>query len=141
MWIAKMDSEHYEFMAGADTQEEAHSLVARAFWSHLAGTLGADHVEDWLAQEFGDGEPVENLDAALDEYYGVHVFQVDVGDTLRDGRFIILVDPPKERRYLEVRYDVTGLTDEEIGQLALEAAAQAEDSDGHPAVEVETSDA
>lgn len=41
------------------------------------------------------------------------------------------------KRYLDVRYDVTDLSDEEVDQLALEAGAQAERSDGHPTVEVE----
>lgn len=46
------------------------------------------------------------------------------------------------RRVLVVRYDVTGLTDEEIGQLELEAVVQGESSDsdednpGHPDVPV-----
>lgn len=42
------------------------------------------------------------------------------------------------RRYLDVRYDVTGLTDDEVGELAGEAHAQAERSDGHPSVGVES---
>lgn len=50
------------------------------------------------------------------------------------------------RRYLDVRYDVTDLDDDEIGCLAMEAVVQAEDSDGsgdpdspgHPSVHVES---
>ena len=42
----------------------------------------------------------------------------------------------RTRTYLDVRYDVTDLDSQERGQLALEAQAQAEDSDGHPSVEV-----
>lgn len=41
------------------------------------------------------------------------------------------------KRYLDVRYDVTDLSPDEIGQLTLEAVVQAERSDGHPSVEVE----
>jgi hypothetical protein len=51
------------------------------------------------------------------------------------------------RRYLKVVYDVTGLTDEQVGALELEAAVQAEASSdftedepgtGHPDVPVES---
>lgn len=41
-------------------------------------------------------------------------------------------------RWLVARYDVTGLSEKEIGQLALEVAVQAERSEGHPPVQVET---
>lgn len=39
-----------------------------------------------------------------------------------------------ERRYLVLRYDVTGLPEAEIDALAFEAAVQAESSDGHRGV-------
>jgi hypothetical protein len=39
-------------------------------------------------------------------------------------------------RYLKVTYDVSKLTDEQIGQLQLEAVVQAEASDTHPGVKV-----
>jgi hypothetical protein len=42
------------------------------------------------------------------------------------------------KRYLDVRYDVTDLTPDEIGNLCLEAVVQGEASDDHPSVEVET---
>lgn len=38
------------------------------------------------------------------------------------------------RRYLDVRYDVTGMTDDEVGNLAMEAAVCAEASERHPSV-------
>ena len=41
---------------------------------------------------------------------------------------------PGDRSYLVLRYDVTGLSQEEIDQLAFEAAVQAESSDGHRGV-------
>lgn len=45
---------------------------------------------------------------------------------------------PEERRrvFLDARFDISDLTEEEAGQLALEVQAQAERSDGHPGVEV-----
>ncbi len=52
--------------------------------------------------------------------------------------------PREAKRFLDVRYDVTGLSDEEIGELTVEAIVQAEPSDatdddhqGHPGVPVE----
>ncbi len=42
------------------------------------------------------------------------------------------------RRYLDVRYDVTTLDDDQIGNLALEAAVQGEATEGHPSVSVES---
>lgn len=39
-----------------------------------------------------------------------------------------------KRRYLDFRFDVTGLTDEEVGQLALEVSVQCADSEHHPDV-------
>jgi hypothetical protein len=39
-------------------------------------------------------------------------------------------------RFLVVRYDVTGLTPDEVDELTLEAVVQAEASDGHRAVSV-----
>lgn len=46
-------------------------------------------------------------------------------------------EPPRERRVLVARYDVTDLLDREVDALAAEASAQADRSDGHPSVEVE----
>jgi hypothetical protein len=43
-----------------------------------------------------------------------------------------------KKRYLDVRYDVTDLTPDQIGDLGMEAVVQAEASDDHPSVEVET---
>ncbi len=42
------------------------------------------------------------------------------------------------RRYLDVRYDVTTLDDDQIGNLALEATVQAEGTTAHPSVSVES---
>lgn len=41
---------------------------------------------------------------------------------------------PGVRKLLTIRYDVTGLTEEQAGRLAFEAAVQAEASDDHPDV-------
>jgi hypothetical protein len=40
------------------------------------------------------------------------------------------------RRFLVIRYDTTGLTDDEVAALTGEALAQAADSDVHPDVDV-----
>lgn len=44
---------------------------------------------------------------------------------------------PKERVYLDARFDVTGLTEEARGKLALEVVVQAEANEHHPTVPVE----
>lgn len=44
---------------------------------------------------------------------------------------------PKPKRYLDFRFDVTGLSEDEVAGLWGEVAAQAERSERHPSVEYE----
>jgi len=63
-----------------------------------------------------------------------------------EGRDWIVPYPEKPKRVLVVEYDVTGLTDQQVGRLELEAVVQAERSkdtwgdvdDGHPDVPVKS---
>lgn len=94
MFIATLDTEHYEFLAGGKSEEEAKQRVAIAFQKHL---MQAHGVEDrlfvrvhWVqtVQFQGNVNTVASWTEALDEWYGIRAYQVNDKTMLRDGEAI-----------------------------------------------------
>lgn len=89
----------------------------------------------------GDVVYVEGASAILGDVLEVDIVEDAVKvrwrevETTENADDLTLESRP--RVYLNVRFDVTDLNEEQRGQLALEVQAQGESSDGHPAVEVD----
>lgn len=96
IWLAKMDSEHFGWIAAGTTAEDAREALAAGFLRFLTRTEEGDEAaalerfagtvySGALYRGSGDGTVTrENLAAVLDEWYGIGTAEVHEGTCLRD---------------------------------------------------------
>ena len=78
VWIAECDTGHFQWIALAETEEEARRAWLDGFKRHIMS--GPDKPPSWreyLKYILRDPDPVE--------YFGVRLHQIAVGECLRDG--------------------------------------------------------
>lgn len=86
MWIAKMESETFSWLAAGDTPEIAKTVLADGFLRHL---VQVDGDEATAIERFGfgidrDDITRDELVEVLDDWYGIGTVMLAPGVCLRD---------------------------------------------------------
>lgn len=89
MWIAELDTEHFQFRGAGTTQKQARDAVAAGFLRHLAAMDGGEQVAlERFDLYLGDVDTPTTADTftdAVDDYYSIHAWRLKAGEALRDG--------------------------------------------------------
>ncbi len=88
IWVSKMDTEHFEFVAHGTTEDEAREKMARVFEFHCRNYTDK---QDPRPFDFWNEDGVTPPSADnLHDYYGIRTYDLSEGDGFIDGSTVTL---------------------------------------------------